>query len=146
MRELLTKIWFELFKLIEPDKFDNVGNNKSDKNKIILMLTYIYEHYYENISIKDIAKAAYLSERECYRLFKNKLKSTPSTEIKNYRLQQACRMLAATSDSITEISCCCGFNSPSYFSKIFYEALKCSPSEYRENGRNLTKNGIKITV
>ena len=110
------------------------------------MLTYIYEHYYENISIKDIAKAAYLSERECYHLFKNKLKSTPSTEIKNYRLQQACRMLAATSDSITEIRCCCGFNSPSYFSKIFYEALKCSPSEYRENGRNLTKNGIKITV
>ena len=43
------------------------------------MVTFIYEHFDEEISVTDIAKAAFVSERECFRLFKTLLNTTPLT-------------------------------------------------------------------
>ena len=43
------------------------------------MVTFIYEHFDEEISVTDIAKAAFVSERECFRLFKTLLNTAPLT-------------------------------------------------------------------
>lgn len=43
------------------------------------MVTFIYEHFDEEISVTDIAKAAFVSERKCFRLFKTLINTTPLT-------------------------------------------------------------------
>ena len=43
------------------------------------MVTFIYEHFDEEISVTDIAKAAFVSERECFRLFKTLLNTAQLT-------------------------------------------------------------------
>lgn len=130
LREALSEIWLMLFELSRPMREENRERNKNN-DKIKLMMIYIHEHYPEKISIQELAAAAYLSERECFRVFHDCLHMTPVEYIKTYRLQIACQMLARGQESVTVISHACGLGSSSYFGKVFREYAHCTPSEYR---------------
>ena len=110
-------------------------NKKSQKpilnEKMKLMVTYVHEHYGEKVTIKDIAEAAFVSERECYRSFHAVMHMTPNEYIRQYRLQVACRMLTDTEESITNIAQLCGFGTSSFFGKVFREYFQMTPLEYR---------------
>lgn len=131
LREVLSEIWLMLFEQSHFMLSENAKNNKSN-DKIKRMMIYIHEHYSEKISIPELAAAAYLSERECFRVFRECLHMTPVEYIKSYRLQIACQMLARGKESITVISHACGLGSSSYFGKVFREYTNCTPSEYQE--------------
>ena len=135
LREALTQIWLMLFELSSSMREKKDGYSKSN-DKIKLMMIYIHEHYREKISIADLAAAAYLSERECYRVFHDCLHMTPVEYITSYRLQVACQMLAKSQETVTFISHECGLGSSSYFGKVFREYAHCSPIEYRKKWQN----------
>lgn len=131
LQEALLEIWLMLF---EQSASLAGRNGTSDKNsdKIKQMMIYVHEHYSEKISISQLAAAAYLSERECFRVFHDCLHTTPAEYIKSYRLQAACRMLADGRESVTTISQTCGLGNSSYFGKVFREYAHCTPLEYRK--------------
>lgn len=131
LREALSEIWMLLFEQIRPMLSESGKYNKSN-DKIKLMMIYIHEHYSEKISISQLAAAAYLSERECFRVFHDCLHMTPVEYIKSYRLQAACQMLAKGNEPVTVVSHACGLGSSSYFGKVFQEYAHCTPSEYRQ--------------
>lgn len=135
LRETLTEIWLMFFELSRPMREKKGEHNKSN-DKIKLMMIYIHEHYREKISIPELAAAAFLSERECYRVFHDCLHMTPVEYIKAYRLQAACQMLAKGQEAVTVISHECGLGSSSYFGKVFREYTHCSPTEYRRKWQN----------
>ncbi len=135
LRKALTEIWLMLFERSRP-MLKNQGEHNKSNDEIKLMMIYIHEHYGEKISIPDLAAAAYLNERECYRIFRDCLHMTPVEYIKSYRLQTACRMLAKGQESVTAISHDCGLGSSSYFGKVFREYAHCSPTEYRRKWQN----------
>ena len=135
LREALAQIWLMLFELSSSMREKKDGYSKSN-DKIKLMMIYIHEHYREKISIQDLAAAAYLSERECYRVFHDCLHMTPVEYITSYRLQVACQMLAKSQETVTFISHECGLGSNSYFGKVFREYAHCSPIEYRKKWQN----------
>ena len=135
LREALAQIWLMLFELSSSMREKKDGYSKSN-DKIKLMMIYIHEHYREKISIQKLATAAYLSERECYRVFHDCLHMTPVEYITSYRLQVACQMLAKSQETVTFISHECGLGSSSYFGKVFREYAHCSPIEYRKKWQN----------
>ena len=135
LREALAQIWLMLFELSSSMREKKDGYSKSN-DKIKLMMIYIHEHYREKISIADLAAAAYLSERECYRVFHDCLHMTPVEYITSYRLQVACQMLAKSQETVTFISHECGLGSSSYFGKVFRKYAYCSPIEYRKKWQN----------
>lgn len=100
------------------------------------MMSYVGEHYYEHIGVPDIAEAAFASERECHRTFKSALGVTPSQYLRDYRVQQACRMLVHTTRPLSQIGEQSGLGSPSHFGQVFREALGCTPREYRKRWQN----------
>lgn len=110
---------------------DTKAKQKKNNGKIKLLMAYIHEHYAEKISIPELAASAYISERECFRVFRECLHMTPAAYIQSYRLQAACQMLARGDRPITFISQACGLGSSSYFGKVFREHTGCSPLEYR---------------
>ncbi len=75
------------------------------------MLSYIYEHYRETITLEDIAKAADISRSEAGRCFKHYMSCSPIDALIQYRLQVAHRLLNETTLSLEEISDSCGFHS-----------------------------------
>ncbi len=130
LRERLSEIWLFILEesypvLREKQEYDKA----SDKMK--LMMVFIHEHYAEKLSVAELAASAFLSERECFRVFRRCLHMTPAEYLKNYRLQMACQMLARGRDSVTEVGQSCGLGSSSYFGKIFRECIGCTPMEYR---------------
>ena len=135
LREALTEIWLMLFELSSSMREKKDGYSKSN-DKIKLMMIFIREHYREKISIQELAATAYLSERECYRVFHDCLHMTPVEYITSYRLQVACQMLAKSQETVTFISHECGLGSSSYFGKVFREYAHCSPIEYRRKWQN----------
>lgn len=135
LREALSEIWLLLFEQAGPMLAKGGAYNKSN-DKVKLMLIYIHEHYFEKISVSEVAAAAYLSERECFRVFQNCLHMTPAEYIRNYRLQAACQMLARGQEPVTAVSHACGLGSSSYFGKVFREYAHCTPSEYRKKWQN----------
>lgn len=130
LREALSEIWLMLFEQSLP-LLTKKREQKKSNDRIKTMLIYIHEHYFEKISIAELAAAAYLSERECFRVFHDCLHMTPMEYIKSYRLQIACQMLARGQEPVTVISHACGLGSSSYFGKIFREYAGYTPSEYR---------------
>lgn len=96
-----------------------------------MMIIYIHEHFRNKITVGNIAGAAFISERECFRTFQECLRTTPVEYLKAYRLQQASRMLAQGRESVTLVSQACGLGSSSYFGKVFREHTGYSPLEYR---------------
>lgn len=130
LREALTKIWLLLFELAR-SQIENQEEYDKNNDKIKEMMIYIHEHYDRKISVEELAASAFLSERECFRVFRSCLHMTPMEYMKNYRLQMACQMLARGQDSVTEIAQACGLGSSSYFGKLFREYANCTPLEYR---------------
>ncbi len=142
LREALTEIWLMLFEQSRP-MHEKEGKYNKGNDQIKLMMIYVHEHYGEKISVPELAAAAYLSERECYRVFQECLHMTPIEYIKAYRLQAACQMLAKGQKSVTVISHDCGLGSSSYFGKVFREYAHCSPTEYRRRWQNSDRSGQK---
>lgn len=130
LRRSLSEIWLMLLELCLPLPDQKGGSNKNN-DKIKQMMVYVHEHYPEKFSISQLAASAFLSERECFRVFRQALHMTPVEYVRSYRLQAACQMLARGEESVTRIGQACGLGSSSYFGKIFREYAGCTPSQYR---------------
>lgn len=138
LRELLSEIWISLFALSHSILEEKHKNDKTN-DKIKLMMIYIHEHYAEKFSVPELADAAYLSQRECFRVFRECLHMTPVEYITGYRLQMACQMLANSQDPITVISHRCGLGSSSYFGKVFRENVGYTPLDYRRKWQDIDR-------
>lgn len=135
IRSLLSDLWLQIFQSAIPVIQDKTGDHKPN-NKLKKMLLYIQETYPAKISVTDIAAAAYISERECYRVFQQNLLVTPNEYLKKYRLHRACKLLAGSQEPVTGIGQACGLGSSSYFGKEFRRYYQCTPLEYRAKWQN----------
>ena len=126
LRNQLSLIWLELTSAAKVARHTDI-----DPSRMKRMMRYVQEHYPEKISIKDIAASSLISERECYRMFKEHLKCTPVDYLISIRLEQAERLLKTTDESISWICQQCGFGSSSYFVKRFLERYGTPPRDWR---------------
>ena len=99
------------------------------------MLSYLYKHYQEAITLEEIADAAHISRSEAGRCFQAYLGCSPVEALIRHRLQAAQRLLHETTLTLQEISFECGFHSVNYFSRQFRRVYGCSPSEKRKLGK-----------
>ena len=140
LNRALLDIWLKLFLLYRKQE---TARNRRTRNidAAKRMMIYIREHLADSITVKELADAVFLSERECYRIFRDCLHTTPVNYIIDCRLREACQMLSASNMSVTEIAYSCGFGSGSYFSRVFTREKGCSPIEYRTNWQDKTSIG-----
>ena len=98
------------------------------------LIEYVRLHYAYPISLRDLARLYYINEKYIGRLFKAQTGKTFHQYLTGVRLEEAERQLLTTSRSITDIAESCGFESASYFNRIFRERWSMTPSEYRRRG------------
>jgi len=85
----------------------------------------------QELSLKDLAAASYLSPFHFARLFKKLIGTTPHAYLASLRTATAQRLLADTNLSITEVSTRVGYSSPSHFSRGFRQATGLTPRAFR---------------
>ncbi len=84
-----------------------------------------------NFDIDFFAKELFLSTQQLRRKVKAVTNLTIIEFIRNFRFQKAEIMLKKNVASISEIAYAVGFDSVSYFSRVFQEHYQMSPSEYK---------------
>lgn len=132
VRNCLAELWLDFFCLLGVTADTEVLRSTEKEERLKKMLNRIQQDYGKTFSLRSIAEAAQVSERECLRCFREELNTTPFTYLNEYRLQMACVFLDNTSDTILSISEKCGFSSAGYFGKVFRREIGCTPREYRE--------------
>ncbi len=94
-------------------------------------IEFMHDNCARELSLAEIAAAAYLSEFHFARLFKKITGATPHTYLAALRLERARKLLAETDLAITEVGARVGYNSQSHFTKIFREATGLTPHAFR---------------
>jgi len=98
-------------------------------------LNYIKEHFYENISLNDVAKVAFLNESYLCRKIKKVLGISFVEYLTKLRMEKALEYLKNPNIKITEIAHKVGYQDYRYFSQKFKEHTGYLPSEWKEKQR-----------
>ncbi len=143
-RALLYELWVTVLRsaLRRTDSMPPFENTQTilDEDRVKKILTYIATHYMDQISLEDIASSVHISKSECCRCFKRRLQITPFEYLIKYRIYSAAIMIVQSTGriSVSDIAIKTGFNSSSYFNKMFRKFMGCTPTQFRKNvGGNL---------
>ena len=86
------------------------------------------------LSVKNLAAVACISEAHFIRSFKAVFGETPHRYLQRRRIERAMYLLRTTETSVTDICMAVGFSSLGSFSRTFTEIVGDSPSEFRGLG------------
>ncbi len=104
----------------------------SESDMVNDVLLYIEEHYMENIAVSDIALQAGKTPEYLSGVFKKETGKTIIAYLTEVRMIHARILLGQSLDlTIQEIARECGFQSQSYFGKVFRDTYQMTPNEYR---------------
>jgi AraC-like DNA-binding protein len=93
-------------------------------------LHYLQEHYAEPVYVKEVARAAGLSESQLKSVFRESLGMSCMQYLKSYRVSLAASMLGRSRHRVTEVAMAAGFETFSHFNSTFREITGMSPTGY----------------
>lgn len=110
----------------------NARDKKTDDIVINKLIQFVNENFSENISLQDAADKVFFAPAYCSRFFRKHTGEKFSNYLLRVRMEHAVKLLRENKN-ITEISKECGYRTSSYFTRVFKEYYKCTPSEYMRN-------------
>lgn len=108
----------------------------SADSRMAFVIKYIRENLTHALTIEELSKKAHMSESHFYRIFKNEMGSSPVDFINNERIKRAVSLLQDPNRKIKEVYLECGFESRSYFNRVFKKKNSISPTAYKDNCDN----------
>lgn len=102
-----------------------------DNNRMAFIIKYIRRNFKENLSVDDLAKKACMSSSNFYKKFKNTFGETPTDYLNNERIKFAKKLIRTTNKKMVDVALQSGFNSASYFTRIFKKNEGITPQKYR---------------
>jgi len=109
--------------------------SSSLKKELLNTLSYIQNHFSENITLKDLALSAGLSTGYLGHYFTSHMGLSPFAYINKVRIVNAGNLLTSTDKSVTEIAMLSGYDNLSHFNRSFRKIMGVTPSVYRRNQR-----------
>ena len=86
----------------------------------------------DELCVDGLCKRFNVSRSLLYTMAKQELGMGISEYVRKCRIENAKRLLLKTNLPICQIASECGFNTPSYFTKVFYEQVGCLPKNYAD--------------
>ena len=96
---------------------------------------YISHHYAEPLSRDGIAAAFHLTPQYLAKLYSKKTGKFLMDFLREYRLEQAKKLLISGDMPVSEVAMNTGFDNFSYFSTLFKKETGMSPQQYRTGNR-----------
>lgn len=129
-----TSVFFHFMGILKCSPTNKIESEPIGENNIIeSSLKFMRENMHKHLSLKNIAEHVNLSVSYFSRIFIARIGTSPSKYLAQLRLEKACRYLEETEMKVNQISPLVGFDDPLYFSRLFTNYLKQSPTQYRES-------------
>ncbi|RTY78857.1 AraC family transcriptional regulator [Flavobacterium sp. LS1P28] len=116
--------------LLHDKPFENLYNNK-EQVRLKVVHKFIEENYQRTVSIEEISLLTHLSKAAFCRYFKKMTRLTFTEFLNQYRIEQA-KILLKTDKNVTETCFECGFESLSYFNRIFKKVVGENPIQFKK--------------
>lgn len=106
-------------------------NSKSSGEIVEFMAEYARQHYYEDVTIKEIAeKILFMNQDYISHLFSEKKGVNFSAYLKKIRIDYAKEILKEGGHSVTDTASMVGYNDTSQFIRIFKQETGITPKKY----------------
>ena len=102
-----------------------------DEDRMKNINEYLYKHFTDSISIKEIASVSNMTVTSFCRYFKSRTLKTFTQFLNELRISYACKLLNKENYSVMDSCFECGYNSVSYFNRQFKAIMKMSPMQYK---------------
>ena len=102
-----------------------------DSEVVNSVMTFINNHYREDLTLEDVAKFAGFSRYYFSRTFKRQTGYSFKDYLCQKRLQVAMDLLIRTNRPMREVALESGFGSVATFNRVFRESKGCTPTQYR---------------
>lgn len=108
-------------------------DDTTEKNQIVeTAKEYISEHYFEKISLGEVADKIGVTPSYLSTLFQKQMQKGFVDYLNEVRIEHACTYLQQNYLKTYEIAYKVGFRDEKYFSKVFKKVKDCPPSDYRK--------------
>ncbi|MGO4913113.1 AraC family transcriptional regulator [Leeuwenhoekiella sp. W20_SRS_FM14] len=127
LQELIIRILQTNNRKIYTDKALKLNSS----SRLTSIIQYIRDHLNESLSVELLSKQACMSESNFYKVFKNELGISPIDYINTERIKLAVSLLQNPDRKIKNIYQECGFESRSYFNRVFKRMKNVSPGVFQ---------------
>ena len=101
---------------------------------------YVDDHFGEqDFSLEQISNALSYNQKYISSVFKKEMGVGITEYLNTIRIQHACTMFQQGFTSVNDVSGCCGFSDPQYFSRVFKQRMRITPGNYIKNYKAETK-------
>jgi len=111
--------------------------NVTGNNRIAFVVEYIRKNLDQALTTEDLAQKACMSKSHFHRVFKNEMGISALDFINAERIRLAASMLQDPHVKIKEVFMACGFESRSYFNRMFKRMKKVSPKTYQADRKKM---------
>lgn len=91
-----------------------------------------------DFGISELSEAVHLDRTQLYRRIKEASGESPQQFLSSFRMKKAVQMMEEKAGNISEVAYATGFNSLSYFSKVFRRHYNISPSDFLNQSHSIS--------
>lgn len=131
VRAKIRSFWYLLKRKI-PNSPTSVlqGSRSVLLNDLQKLLSFLEEHYAENITLEQAAHIMHFSNSHFSKTFKKLTGIHFVTYVNRIRVEHASELIRSGSGKMTEISLSCGFSNIRTFNRVFKEITGFTPSQF----------------
>lgn len=128
---MLQELIMRILRADSKKSLSHKAENLEHSGRLSEIVSFIIDNLDKPISVAELSKKAYMSESNFHRVFKNELGCSPIDFINDERIRLATSLLKNPKMKIKEVYMRCGFDSRSYFNRMFKQKKNISPSEFQ---------------
>lgn len=118
------------YQKLSSESFHPVKGEETE-SRVNKVCQYIQKHSDEPLSLDQAAALIHLSRSAFSKFFKRATGKTFSDYVNDIRIGKACRLLTQTDKAINEIAYATGFDSLTYFNRVFLKKKGVTPRQFR---------------
>lgn len=134
MKLQTTELLLQILRSDEPTQTEKDDLSKEVTGRIFEAMTYVREHFSEDIDEKELSRNLGMS----YSYFSRSFRRVTGRSFRQYlnatRVDHAEQLLLTTNQSVTEVASLCGYNHVSYFISVYRQLKGRTPKQ--DSGRH----------